>query len=71
MIAIQYFIILIKILLAKHQGYKDVMIVGKFYPKTIEKLKKKYKVKESEETLLLKGFIIIEWEENKDEKYRS
>ena len=63
MIILQYLKVLLKVLLAKHQGYGSIKIVGKYYPKTIEKLKKKnYKVTKHEETLLFKSFITVSWE---------
>ncbi len=63
MITLQYLRILIKIFLAKHQGYESMKIVGKFYPKTIEKLKKNYEVDIHGETLITKSYIRVSWEE--------
>lgn len=63
MITLQYFRILIKIFLAKHQGYESIRIVGKFYPKTIERLMKNYKVETHGETIFYKSHIRVSWEE--------
>ena len=64
MVKLQYLKVLIEILLAKHQGYKGISIAREFYPKTIEKLKKKnYKVTKYKETSLSKSFITVSWED--------
>ncbi len=62
MVFLQYLKVLIKIWIAKNQGYNQINAAGRLYPKTQDKLKEKgYRVKQNEGSFLFKAHFDISW----------